>query len=91
MFKESSKGIYLFVKIIPNASKNVIVGMENDRLKIRLVAVPEKGLANDELIKFLSSLLEIPKKQIWITTGKTSRLKTLLIQGISLEKIQKIF
>lgn len=91
MFKESSEGIYLFVKIIPNASKNVIVGMENDRLKIRLVAVPEKGLANDELIKFLSSLLEIPKRQIWITTGKTSRLKTLLIQGISLEKIQKIF
>lgn len=44
-------------------------------IKIRIKAVPEKGKANEELIKFLSKELSIPKDQITIISGKSTQLK----------------
>lgn len=89
MYKPADDGIYLFVKIIPKASKSEVVGWENDRLKIRLAAVPEKGLANAELIKFLSGVLSIAKSQIHLVQGETSRLKKILIKGLSAQEIDE--
>lgn len=77
----------LTIKIIPKASKNKIVGWENDILKIRIQAVPEKGEANNELIAFLSKILEIPKSHLALVSGKTSRQKKLKFEGISSEVI----
>lgn len=65
------------VKVIPKASRSEIVGWEGDALKIRLKAVPEKGEANEELIRFLSRELKIAKSLITIVRGHTSREKTV--------------
>lgn len=46
-------------------------------IKIRIKAVPEKGKANEELIKFLSKELSIPKDQITIISGKSTQLKLI--------------
>jgi hypothetical protein len=46
-------------------------------IKIRIKAVPEKGKANEELIKFLSKELSIPKDKITIISGKSTQLKLI--------------
>lgn len=73
---------YLHVKII-FGGHNALVGWENDRLKIRLSAVPEKGKANQELIVYLAKLLAISKSSIEIVQGQTARFKKLLIHGLN--------
>lgn len=88
MFKTTNEGVYILVKIIPKASKSEVVGWENDRLKIRLSAIPEKGLANAALITFLSDSLSISKSRIHLVQGDTARLKKILIQGLSPEEIK---
>jgi uncharacterized protein (TIGR00251 family) len=75
--------ITLAVKLIPKASRSEVVGWENDELKIRLRAVPEKGEANEELIAFLSKILNVSKSQITLLRGQKSRHKLLQITGIS--------
>ena len=69
------------LKIIvkPNSSKNKILNYNKEKkaLKIAIKAHPEKGLANKELIKFLSKLL---KKKIEIKSGKTSKQKIIKIK-----------
>lgn len=75
------------VKVTPNASKNEIVGSEEDLLRIRIKGVPEKGRVNEELIAFLAKKLKIAKSQITILGGHTSRLKRLKIEGISQESL----
>jgi len=87
-FKVSDEGVILAIKVIPKANRNEIVGIENDELKIRLAAVPEKGEANDELIKFLSKKFRVAKSQIELISGNTSRHKRLLIKGVTVEKLQ---
>lgn len=71
------------IKVIPKSSSNAIIGFENDVLKIKLTAVPEKGLANKALIKLLSQKLKIPKSAITILKGETTSSKILRIEGIS--------
>ncbi len=74
----------LKVIVTPNAKTNEIVGFQEDALKIKLHATPEKGKANEKLIEFLAKKLKIPKSHIKILSGHTSRLKKIEIQGIDL-------
>ena len=71
---------YLRIKVLPKSSTNEVTEIMTDdsgeqTIKIRIKAVPEKGKANEELIKFLSKELSIPKDQITIISGKSTQLK----------------
>jgi uncharacterized protein (TIGR00251 family) len=90
MFQETNQGIIIKVKVIPNAHRSEMIGWENDVLKCRLAAVPEKGQANDELLQFLASYLKIKKSSIKLLQGQTNRHKRICIQGISLESIKSL-
>ncbi len=80
----------LRVKVTPNASRNGILGWEDNPtsgrcLRVRLQAPPVDGKANKALILFLAAELGVPKSRITLKKGKSSRLKTLEIpDGTSL-------
>lgn len=79
------------VRLTPNAKQNAIIGWDDDVsgeviLKVQVTAIPEKGKANQALIKLLSKEWKIPKSSIEIARGDTSRIKVLLISS---EKILK--
>lgn len=71
------------IKVIPKAHKSEIAGWEGEELKIRLKAAPEKGEANVELIAFLSKAFSIPKSNITLISGATSRHKRVEIHGLT--------
>lgn len=81
------------VYIQPKASKSEVVGFHGDAgddvIKIRIQAPPVDGKANEELCKFLSKLLKIPKTKIKIIRGKSSRKKTLEIEDLTEDQIKK--
>ena len=85
--RETTKGVRLPVRVVPRASKNEIQGVFGDALKIRLQAPPIDGKANQALIGFLSSRLDLPAAQITIASGETGRNKTVLITGITKEEL----
>jgi hypothetical protein len=49
--------------------------MDDGTLKLRLRAVPEDGKANQELVRFLAAEFCLPRQQIEIVSGASSRLK----------------
>ena len=67
------------IKIIPKSSQTEIIEQNDDFLKIKLKAVPEKGKANAELIKFLAKQFKTTKSNIQIIKGETSRNKIVEI------------
>lgn len=76
------------VKVSPRSFRSEVLGWEENILKIKLRAIPDKGSANEELISFLSDLLQVPKSRIILLKGHTSRLKQIEVQGLSLQQIQ---
>lgn len=71
--------IKLVVK--PNSTVTGVYGIYMNRIKIKLAAVPEKGKANKELIKFISGKTGIPKKNIKIIAGEKSIYKEISIKS----------
>ena len=89
MIKETNNGIIANIKISPNAKKNEIIKTEND-VKIKITAQPIDGKANKCLIEFLSKNFKIPKTQIEILKGETSKEKTILFKTSDAEKITNL-
>jgi len=77
-------------KVIPKAHRSEVIGWEEGVLRVRLAAVPEKGKANDELIRILSATLNIAKRQVELVSGDTSRHKRVRIHGLSEDQVKQI-
>jgi uncharacterized protein (TIGR00251 family) len=69
----------LRVKVIPRSAKTEIAGeMADGTLKIRIAAPPEKGKANEELVRFLVAHFGV--KKVEIISGHTATLKIIRLQ-----------
>ncbi|MBX3281449.1 MAG: DUF167 domain-containing protein [Acidobacteria bacterium] len=88
--KVKQGGVEFKVRVVPRASKTEIVGVIDGALKIRLKAPPVDGAANEELIRFLAKVLDIPRRSLSITSGEHSRLKTVLAVETPVETIQAL-
>ncbi len=87
-FEKNENSILLSVKLTPKAANAAIKGTtlddkENEFLKISVVSPPEKGRANEELIKIIAQKLNITKSSIKIVSGEASRYKKLKIIEVS--------
>lgn len=78
----------LLVKVIPGAARSAVVGWEGERLRVRIAAPPERGKANEALIRLLSSLTGLPKSAFTLIAGETSRIKQLRIDGVTDEELR---
>ena len=77
---EKEKEIYLDVKVSPRADKTEIKDVMVDGvIKINIGVAPEKGEANQELIKFLAKTIGVDKENIKIIRGEASQFKLLKI------------
>ena len=79
-------GIRVVVKLTPRASREGIEGVAFDArgqasVKARVTAPPADGKANAALIALFARALRIPKRDITIIAGESSRAKTLFIAG----------
>ncbi len=93
-FKITGNDIIIKVKIVPGSSKNKIIGVYNDSLKITITAPPVEGKANKKCIAYLAKYFNVAKSKIEIISGLASKNKLIRIYDISqkefLEKIEKI-
>ncbi len=85
-WRRDADGILLSLRVTPNASADRIEGVE-DRddgsavLRIRVIAVPDRGKANAAVTALLAKGLGIPKSTITLVSGDTARLKTVRLAG----------
>ncbi len=79
----------LSIKVIPNSSKNEIVGLKDGVWKLKIAAPPDKGKANKELIDFLSERLGLRKADLNLIKGQASHNKLIVIDGLTEEEISR--
>ena len=84
---EAEGGVTFAVRVVPRASRNEIVGVHGDALKVRLTAPPVEGRANEALIAFLAKRLGVRKSQVEIVAGATSRRKMIRVMGLLAQEV----
>ncbi|MFO7460566.1 MAG: DUF167 domain-containing protein [Desulfatiglandales bacterium] len=75
------------VKLTPRSARNQVLGREGEHYRVKVTAPPAEGRANRALILVLSEKLGIAKSAIEITSGKSARLKTVRIYGLTAEDV----
>lgn len=81
--REDAGGVLLKVAARPGASRSAVQGVVGDALKVAVQAPPEKGKANDELVRFLAKALGLRRPQVTLVKGETSRDKVVRVDGVS--------
>ena len=82
-FIERAGEIVFKVRVIPRAARDAIQGEHAGALKIRLMASPVDGRANESLRRLLAGRLNVPLSAVKIVAGETSRTKRLAVAGVS--------
>ena len=76
---QAADGLVLRLYIQPKASRDAIVGIHGDELKVAITAPPVDGQANAHLIKFLAKQFRVAKSQVVIEKGELGRHKQVKI------------
>jgi uncharacterized protein (TIGR00251 family) len=67
------------VRVVPRASRSEVVGLHDGALRVRVAAPPVEGAANQELVKFLSKRLKIPRASLTLISGANSKNKIIRV------------
>ncbi len=70
-------GLVLRLYIQPKASRDSIVGVHGDKLKVAITAPPVDGQANAHLVKFLAKQFRVAKSQVLIEKASWAAISKL--------------
>jgi hypothetical protein len=77
------------LKIRAGAKRTGFAGKLGDVWKLQVAAPPVDGKANDAIVRFLAKLTKRPVSAVRVVSGFTSPMKTLEIDGIDAEGLDR--
>ena len=85
-WRVSSDAVLLSLRLTPKSSRDAVEGVEalsdgRSVLKARVRAVPEDGKANEALLRLLAKAIDVPLRDLSLTSGATGRTKVIRIEG----------
>jgi uncharacterized protein len=69
----------IFIKAHPKSKKILVLKNDEHHYDVWVREAPDKGKANQAVIEALSDHLDVPRSKISLTSGHTSRNKTIEI------------
>ena len=94
VWSQSRDGLVLRVRVTPRAGRERVAGVVpvagGMALRLAVTAPPEGGKANAAAIKALARALKVPRAKLTITSGASSRTKSVRIEGDASDLAAKI-
>jgi uncharacterized protein (TIGR00251 family) len=75
------------VRLTPRAASNDIDGVVDSILRVRVTAPPVDGAANEALVRLLADRLGVPRRDVRIASGESSRQKIVAVDGVAADVI----
>jgi uncharacterized protein len=75
----------LRLRVVPGATRSGVVGRHGDAWKVRVAAPAEAGKANTAVLSLLAEALDVPRRDLALTSGTSSRDKIVALDGLSTE------
>lgn len=79
LHKWDGEDLLLNLYVQANAKKDELVGEYNDKLKIRITALPIDNKANTHLLKYLAKIFAVSASQVQLIKGEKQRSKWVRI------------
>jgi uncharacterized protein YggU (UPF0235/DUF167 family) len=85
-WRYSTEGISVALRVTPRGGRDDVDGVETlangkSVVKVRVRAIAEGGEANRAVTELLAKALGVPKRNVRLLAGATSRLKQVAVDG----------
>lgn len=88
--RDVAGGAAIVVKVVPGASRDRVVGVLGDALKITTAAAAEKGRANAAVARTLAVALGVRQREVDLVSGRTSQQKVFRIAGMTRVTLRRL-
>jgi len=90
-FKNGKAGAAISVRVTTRSPRTAITGILDDgTIKIKLTSPPIDGKANEELVRFLAGVMQIPKTNVEIISGQSNKNKLIVLFGIDSDRVNQL-
>jgi len=72
----------LRLRVSPGAGRAEIVGRHGEAWKVRVQAPPDRGRANEAVLRLLAERLRVPPSGLSVVSGHSSRDKVVELRGL---------
>jgi uncharacterized protein (TIGR00251 family) len=79
----------LRIRVSPGARRTELVGRQGDAWKVRVAAVPERGRANQAVLKLLAERLRVAPAELSLISGRSGRDKVVELRGLGAEEADR--
>jgi len=86
---EHAGALQFAVKAVPGASRDRIVGLYGDALKVQVTAAPEGGKANARIEAVLAYALGIAAREVQVVQGHGNPRKVVAVRGLSQDELRR--
>ena len=77
------------VRVAPGATRAAVVGRHGEAWKVRVAAAPERGRANEAVLRLLAEALRVPRDAVTLVSGHTGRDKIVELTGLRPAQIER--
>lgn len=88
---DARRGAAINVRVVTQAEKTELAGIQDGAVKVRLTAESAgDAAANIELLEFLAARLDVEITQLEIVAGANGREKIVSIEGLSSAQVEEM-
>ena len=87
--RQAGGGVIIPVKAVPGSSRDRVVGVLGDCLKVAVSAPAEKGRANKAVAAILAEALGVSKKSVTLVSGPTNPRKEFCVAGLTVGQVSE--
>jgi uncharacterized protein len=78
----------LRLRVVPGTTHPGVVGRLGDAWKVRVAAPAEGGRANEAVLDLIADVLDVSRRDLELTSGRSSRDKVVALAGLSAEEAE---
>ena len=82
-------GATVRLRVVPRAPVTTPAGRHGDAYKLKVAAPPVEGAANDEVRRFLATLLDVRSSEVDVVAGERARDKVVLVRDVSASALRR--
>ncbi|HET9116198.1 MAG TPA: DUF167 domain-containing protein [Gaiellaceae bacterium] len=79
----------LRLRVSPGAGRTAVVGRHGDAWKVRVTEAPERGRANEAVLRLLADTLTLPRTALTLVSGHGGREKIVELTGVGPALIER--
>jgi uncharacterized protein (TIGR00251 family) len=79
----------LRLRVSPGAARSGVVGRHGEAWKVRVAAAPERGRANEAVVRLLADTLAVPRDAVTLVSGHSGRDKIVELAGVGPAQIEQ--